>query len=108
MVLKHFIIKWLKTDDISELINNITQIEITAHARMRLTNKERKINEEQIKEHLKYKIPEKIGLQANGLYALFYEKNKKEFIKIIAVVTGTKIFIVTSHIICKEEIPRLK
>ena len=61
-----------------------------------------------IKEIITHKLPDKIGLQSNGLHALFYEKNKDTYIKIMVNILSTKIFIVTFHNIDKQELPRLK
>lgn len=100
--------KWILPANFINFLRNYKEIELTEHAKMRLIGKQRGVTENEIKEIITYKSPDKIGLQSNGLYALFYEKNKEEYTKIIVNILSTKIFIVTFHNIDKQDLPRLK
>lgn len=104
----HLITGWLEISNFVDILEKYKDIKISEHAKMRLTNKQRGLDEDDIKQIILHKLPEKIGLQSNGLFALFYEQNKDDYVKIIVNISITKIFIVTFHNIDKQGLPRLK
>lgn len=95
--------------EINAFINNIRyiskeNIKATAHTFFRL--EERKLfKDNNLIEFIVSETPILVGLQNNGLYAVFYNFNKK-ILKIILEIQPLQINIVTFYIIEENQIPK--
>ena len=110
MVKGHRIEKKIEVKTFLETIKNYTeeQIVTTQHTFFRLNEEERKIFKESVlKEYLASKSPILVGIQYNFNYAVFYDYNKQEALRIIIDIKPDKIKIVTFYLIDKNEIPKL-
>lgn len=82
-------------------------IEITRHTFFHFSEKQREFyNESLAKELLLNNEPFFVGIQNNGLWALFYKHNK-EIIRMIVDIQVNKIYIVTFYIIDETQIPKI-
>src|SRR3989338_5492564 len=107
MVEGHKISKKVEADKFLEHIQEYEQenIEITKHTFFHFSDEQRKIyNESWVKEMFFNEIPILVGIQNNGLWALFYKYEKKIF-RFIVDMQPDKIYIVTLYIIDETEIP---
>ena len=86
---------------------NEENLESTAHTFFRFSEKQRKIyNESFIKELIFNQRPFLIGVQNNGLWAVFY-KRENNIYRIILDMQPNKIYIVTFYIIDSIQIPKV-
>ncbi len=109
MVEGHKIKKRMDLNTFLELIKdyNKENIETSKHTFFRFSEEQRKIfNESFIKEFIINETPFLIGIQNNGLFALFYIHNKEIFRMIVDMQTN-KIYIVTFYKIDKEQVPKI-
>lgn len=101
----------LSINEFIDLINKYKEnIETTDHTFFRLSEKQRKIYDEQkLKDYLFNKKPLEIWIQENDNYTAFYEletdKNKR--LKIILSLHPNKIYIVTFYILNIQQMQEL-
>jgi hypothetical protein len=82
-------------------------VEITAHTFKHFSEKQRKIyNDLLIKDLLFNNEPIFVGIQYNGLWALFY-KYENDIFRIIVEIQAAKLYIVTFYIIDELQIPKI-
>ncbi len=109
MVDGHKIKKVVEIKDFLEYINDYDKgdIETTSHTFFRFSEKQRRIyNESFIKELIFNETPFLVGVQNNGLWAVFYKQNDNIF-RIILDIQPNKIYIVTFYIIDSTQIPKI-
>ena len=85
------------------------KIECTKHTFFRLSEKQRKIfKSEGILKYLLEQKPILVGIQRNGAYAVFYDYNENDVIRIVLDIKPNKIEVVTFYIIDKKQVPIIK
>ena len=96
--------------DVNEFLDSIKDknIELSKHALFRLGDKQRDIFKEEIPNYIKNKTPVCVGIQGNGLYAIFYKYSSNLAIRILLISENTKVLIVTFYIISMDKIPTQK
>lgn len=107
MVDNHRIEQVVRVDDFLKLIEPIKEEQIitTDHTFLLLQEGERNVFKERvIKGFILTKVPVFVGMQRNGLYAVFY-KNEKELLKLIMEIQLDKIEMVTFH--TSDHLPRI-
>ena len=103
------IVKIVKAEDFLKLIEDVLteQIVPTRHGFFRLEEGERKIFKEGIiREIIKYRIPDLVGIQKNGVYAVFYHYGEK-VLRIMLDIQPEEIRVVTFYLVRSDEIPRI-
>ncbi|PIR39929.1 MAG: hypothetical protein COV33_02540 [Candidatus Zambryskibacteria bacterium CG10_big_fil_rev_8_21_14_0_10_34_34] len=106
MEIEHRIIKKVK---ISAFLNCVKDygfenIEANAHALFRLSQKQRKIfNEETLKKVLWEEKPLDVGVETNGNYNVVYEYKNGKKLRIITNLSTKKLYIVTFYFLNKEQ-----
>ena len=109
MVIGHKIKKKVEVNTFLEMIQEFEEkdIRISPHSFFRFNEKQRETyNQKFISEILLHETPFLVGIQNNGLWALFY-KYKKEIWRIIVDFQIDKIYIVTFYKINREQIPKI-
>lgn len=82
-------------------------IQCTLHTFFRLGDKQREsFTRETLKRLLLEDTPVLVGVQNNGIYAVFYKHKKQSFIRIMVAFKPNRADIVTFYIINKEQLPR--
>jgi hypothetical protein len=111
MVEGHKIVKSIPLEYYLNLIADYSndEIIISDHTMFRIREKDRKIFKDNILKYFIEKIaPTFVGLQKNGCYAVFYDYEKNNILKIIIDIRSASITIVTFYIIAKSSVPIIK
>ncbi len=109
MVEGHKINKKVSIKEFIEIIKSISKedLDVTDHALFRIMQKDRESFKEYIiKELILNENPILVGIQNNGLYTVYYKKDK-EITKLIIEVKFNKLNIVTVYKIREEQIPKI-
>lgn len=105
MLDEHKIKEKIKVSDFIKEVRDYGEdyIESTIHTFIRLSEKQRKIyNEEFLKKIIFNETPLEVGREKNGNYALIYNFNAgKNFLKRLLALTPNKVYIVTFYILNK-------
>lgn len=107
MVKMHRIERVIQVEDFLKIIEHIgeEQITTTGHTFLLLEEGERNVFKERvIKEFIRTKVPVLVGVQRNGLYAVFY-RNEKELLKLVMDIRPDRIQVVTFH--TEDHLPRV-
>lgn len=109
MIKGHKIEKRVEVQNFISIIEEFSgkDVSTTKHTFFRLKEADRKIFKESIiKECILRQDPVYVGIQFNGLYAVFYGYGK-DMVKMILDIQSDKIYVVTFYIISKGQIPRI-
>lgn len=109
MVEGHKISKRVEISKFLDIIKQYdeTEIEASSHTFFRFSKEQRKIfKEDWIKDFIISEAPILVGIQNNGLYAVFY-RYKRKILRIMLDIRTDRIIIVTFYFVSEEHIPRI-